>query len=314
MQAAREFWEYIDRLVAASHIIIDRPKGSSHPRYPEFIYPLDYGYLDGTTGPDEAGIDVWLGSVQEKTATSLVLTIDLTKQDAEVKLLLACTPQEEQIVFETMSSQGQRAILVRRSDDELTVLSTRRSQRRFLPDPVPARQLERILEAATWAPSAHNRQPWRFAVLLDPVVKRQLAEKMGAEYLRDLIASGAPEDEALTQVQRSFQRIVSAPAGIVICLETLALDSYPDQERQSLELAMGIQGVAMAGQNMLLAASVLGLAGVWMCAPLFSTAAVRQALELPDSWSPQGLVLLGYPAREPRHKSIKPVAEVTRFY
>ena len=52
------FWQAFDRLILESEIVIDRPKGSAHPRYPDFIYPLDYGYLKGTTAMDGSGIDV----------------------------------------------------------------------------------------------------------------------------------------------------------------------------------------------------------------------------------------------------------------
>jgi F420 biosynthesis protein FbiB-like protein len=275
---------------------------------------LDYGFLEGTCGPDGAGIDIWVGSRQERSASALALTVDLIKRDAELKILLGCTAEEEQIVLNAMNSRSLRAILVRRSGDELAVLYTRRSQRRFLPDPIPQHQLTQILEAATWAPSAHNRQPWRFAVLIDPEVRRRLAGVMGAEHFRDLIASRIPENEAQVQVKRSIERIQSAPVAIVVCLERSALDSYPDAEQQAAELNMGIQSVAMAGQNMLLAANLLGLAGVWMCAPLFCASAVSQVLQLPESWSPQGLVLLGFPAAAPRQKAVKPLAEVTRYY
>jgi len=199
-------------------------------------------------------------------------------------------------------------------DRQLSVLRTRRSTRRFLPESIPQDLLAQVLEAATWAPSAHNRQPWRFAVLTSPEIRHELARVMGDEYFRDLTANGSDADKAWEQVQRSHQRIQSAPVGILVCLDTTELDVYPDLERQSAEMIMGIQSVAMAGQNLLLAANILGLAGVWICAPLFSPQAVRQVLQLPESWSPQGLILLGFPAAAPRQKKVKSVAEVTRFY
>lgn len=51
-----EFWQALENLVAASQTIIDRPQGSAHPRYPDMIYPLDYGYLHDTHGGDGAGM------------------------------------------------------------------------------------------------------------------------------------------------------------------------------------------------------------------------------------------------------------------
>lgn len=52
------FWEALDVLLAGGEIVIDRPKGSAHPRYPHMIYPLDYGYLAGSASMDGGGIDV----------------------------------------------------------------------------------------------------------------------------------------------------------------------------------------------------------------------------------------------------------------
>lgn len=52
------FWQALDRLVAECETVIDRPKGTAHPRWPEFVYPLDYGYLRGTSSMDGGGIDV----------------------------------------------------------------------------------------------------------------------------------------------------------------------------------------------------------------------------------------------------------------
>jgi inorganic pyrophosphatase len=76
-----EFWRKLDRLVAEHELVIDRPKGSRHPRYPEMVYPLDYGYLAGTQAADGAGIDVWVGSLLGRTVTAVVCTVDMLKQD-----------------------------------------------------------------------------------------------------------------------------------------------------------------------------------------------------------------------------------------
>ena len=56
------FWELLDKLVESSEIVIDRPNGTAHPRYPDFIYEVDYGYLKNLSSPDGDGIDVWVGS------------------------------------------------------------------------------------------------------------------------------------------------------------------------------------------------------------------------------------------------------------
>ena len=95
-----KFWEYLDRLMTASRLVIDRPRGSHHPRYPDLTYPVDYGYLEGTTTVDGGGLDVWAGTLPEKSLTALVLTVDLHKRDVEVKLLLSCTEAEQQTILD----------------------------------------------------------------------------------------------------------------------------------------------------------------------------------------------------------------------
>ncbi len=114
-----EFWQYLDRLVAESRIVIDRPKGTRHPRYPELAYPLDYGYLDGTTSGDGAGIDVWLGASGTRDLSAVILTVDTFKRDTEIKLLLGCSEEETQIALACSNANKMRAILVRRAYDKL---------------------------------------------------------------------------------------------------------------------------------------------------------------------------------------------------
>ena len=95
-----EFWNVLDELVDNSEIIIDRPKGSTHPKYPDFIYRLDYGYLANTSSMDGAAIDVWVGSGERKT-DAVMCIVDLQKKDSEIKILIGCTEEEKSIIYET---------------------------------------------------------------------------------------------------------------------------------------------------------------------------------------------------------------------
>ena len=177
----------------------------------------------------------------------------------------------------------------------LHLIKTRRSLRRYRPEPVPRSLVERLLEAAIWSPSAHNRQPWRFVVLETAQAKQGLACAMGARLRRDLAADGAPPEVIDADAGRSYERLTGAPVLIVLCLSMADMDSYPDERRSANEFLMAVQSVAMAGQNILLAAHEAGLGACWMCAPLFCPDVVREALALPDDWQPQGLITLGYP-------------------
>ena len=93
------FWHHLDKLIAESKIIIDRPKGSTHPRYPSYTYPLDYGYLENTTSMDGGGIDIWQGSCPAQKLDAIICTIDLNKRDSEIKLLIGCTEEEKLQVY-----------------------------------------------------------------------------------------------------------------------------------------------------------------------------------------------------------------------
>lgn len=95
-----DFWNAMDELVNSSEIVIDRPKGTAHPRYPDFIYKVDYGYLKNTSSMDGGGIDVWVGS-GEKRVDAVMCIVDLVKKDSEIKILIGCTEEEKAIVYET---------------------------------------------------------------------------------------------------------------------------------------------------------------------------------------------------------------------
>jgi inorganic pyrophosphatase len=109
-----DFWNALDELVNTSEIVIDRPKGSAHPRFPDFIYRVDYGYLKNTASMDGAGIDVWVGS-GEKKIDAIMCIVDLMKKDSEIKILIGCTEEEKMEVYQTHNeTQYMKGILIRR--------------------------------------------------------------------------------------------------------------------------------------------------------------------------------------------------------
>ena len=86
-------------MVKTNQIVIDRPRDSAHPRYPNFFYPLDYGYLENTTASDGSGIDIlWLGPLNKKMLTGILCTFDTLKRDMEIKILLGCTNDDLQLI------------------------------------------------------------------------------------------------------------------------------------------------------------------------------------------------------------------------
>ena len=183
------------------------------------------------------------------------------------------------------------------SEDILSLIKSRRSIRRYENRPIPPTLIDSLLDHAIWAPSAHNRQPWRFAVFSDFATKDSLASAMGTRLRHDLTADNVPEAVIEKDVSRSYDRITNAPSLILICLSMEDMDSYSDERRNQNEYLMAVQSTAMATQNLLLAAHAKGLGACWMCAPLFVPNLVRDTLSLPADWQPQGLITLGYPAQ-----------------
>ena len=109
------FWTRLDRLVQESTVVVDRPRGARHPRFPELVYPMDYRYLAETRTTDDGGVDVWLGSLAEWRVTSVLITVEPLKRDVEIKLLVGCTPDEARLACAHASQPSQSALLVVRS-------------------------------------------------------------------------------------------------------------------------------------------------------------------------------------------------------
>lgn len=189
------------------------------------------------------------------------------------------------------------------------LVMSRRSIRRYRPEPVDEALVERILAHATWAPSAHNRQPWRFAAVAQ-TKRRTLADAMAARLRRDRLADGGDPEVVAADAARSIARLTEAPALILVSLTMQEMDRYPDPRRAQAEFLMAVQSTAMAAQNLMLAAYSEGLGSCVLCAPLFCPDTVVEALDLPRDWLPQCLITLGWPANAGKTASRRPLAEV----
>ena len=115
METSDGFWNAIDKIVSESKIVIDRPKGTAHPRFPDFVYRVDYGYLENTSSMDGGGIDVWVGTDERKQIDAIMCIVDLMKRDSEIKILIGCTEAEKDIVYQTHNETDyMKGILIRR--------------------------------------------------------------------------------------------------------------------------------------------------------------------------------------------------------
>ncbi|MBC7264804.1 MAG: nitroreductase family protein [Chloroflexi bacterium] len=164
----------------------------------------------------------------------------------------------------------------------LTLLKTRRSIRRYRPDPVPEEMLEQILEAGRWAPSAGNRQPWAFIVVRDEAVRRQVAQYAGVAVIR-------------------WAHAAEAPLLIVLCG-----DRSNPAYRQFLH-----EDVGLAGGQMMLQAKSLGLGTCWIGG--LDRKAIAAVLKVPDHMEIIGLLTVGFPAEDPPPPPRKPLAEIVHY-
>ena len=201
-------------------------------------------------------------------------------------------------------------------------MRARRSVRRFERDPVPRDVITSLLEAAITAPSASNKQPWRFLVVED----RMRIERMAAA-VRDataLVSSHIPEasQPSFRAYGDYFTRFEDAPAVIVpihramSVLSNLVDDALDDRTRvtiRHMEEQSGLVGTSLAVMNLLLMAHALGLGASGMTGPLVAEPALRSILEIPEGWGIVALVPIGWPAEEPAVTDRKPVDKVVRW-
>ena len=187
------------------------------------------------------------------------------------------------------------------------IVKKRRSVRKYLPKIVPREVVLEVLVAAGWAPSAHNSQPWRFIILENPSVKRELAEAMADAWVADAEKDGVKVEVKMRQER--VDRFANAPALILACISMDGLRKFPDQKRQMLERDLAQQSLGAAMQNLLLTAHALGLGACWFCAPGFCKEIVRKVLGIPETVEPEAFIIIGHPAETPSVPPKKPLEE-----
>ena len=116
-----DFFKKLDDLIRENEIVIDRPKGSAHPRFSDLIYPIDYGYINGTKSQDGQGIDVFRGDDPSLGVIGIVCTLDRLKKDSEIKVLYNCTEDNISTILTTLNHGPMSGILVRRDQDFLKI-------------------------------------------------------------------------------------------------------------------------------------------------------------------------------------------------
>lgn len=142
-------------------------------------------------------------------------------------------------------------------------------------------------------------------MVIEADAKQRLGEALTGKMRADMLADGALESEIETRAERSLHRLDEAPVTILLCRDVTAVRLDTPEEAW-----MGIQSVAAAGLQLLLAAHAEGLGGNWICWPLYAQEAARTALDLPETLEPQGMFFLGYADGEPIEKQRKALEEI----
>jgi len=208
------------------------------------------------------------------------------------------------------------------ADGLMNLLAARRSVRRFKPDPVAEADLSRLIEAATLAPSASNKQPWRFLVVTSRSTIDAMADAVRSAVERIALAVPKDSEAAFRAYGDYFTRFSGAPAVIVpICrgptiLSHLASGDLGEGDRAriaAMESQSALIGASLALENLLLMAHAMGLGASGMTGPLVADDRLRTLLEVPASWTIVALVPIGHPDEDPTPKDRKPAEKVTRW-
>lgn len=161
----------------------------------------------------------------------------------------------------------------------------RRSIRAFKESPIPDETVRQLIDAARWAPSAGNIQPWEFIIVKKPEVKHRLAEAALGQFF-----------------------IEEAPVVIVVCADELRSSQGYGLRGRTLYC---IQDTAAAVQNLHLAAYSMGLGTCWVGA--FREEEVKRILRIPSGVRPVAIIPVGYPAEKPRYVGRRPLENIIHY-
>ncbi len=191
------------------------------------------------------------------------------------------------------------------------ILKNRRSYKfEFASENVDKKLIEKCIEIARWAPSAHNRQQWRYIIIEKGMVRENLINSMNQKLRSDLEKDGKLNSFINKKVNKTRKDFMEAPYLILICLDTSELDNYSDTEQAQNEYILGVQSISASATYLLLAFELKNLAACWYCAPLFTKEIVKSTLKLPDSFIPMAFFTVGYPlktSKAPKRKDLKKI-------
>ena len=191
------------------------------------------------------------------------------------------------------------------------ILKNRRSYKyKFDTRNVNRKLIEKCIDIARWAPSAHNGQQWRYVILEKDDLRVQLIERMNEKLRKDLEEEGKSEEFIKDKINKTKSNFLDCPYLLLLCLDKKDLVKYPDEKRSRNEFLLGIQSISASAIYLLLAFQAEKLAACWYCAPLFAEQIVINTLELPKSYTPIAFFTVGYPIKKvsrPKRKGLEDI-------
>jgi nitroreductase len=183
-------------------------------------------------------------------------------------------------------------------------MSTLRAVRRLRPDPIPDDVLERVIQAACWAPTGGNQQPWRVVVVRSAERKEALAAIYGPEWYRYRVGyverleglteqERAPRERMLVAGDYLADHLAEAPAILMFCADFRAM-AVTDIKLDRISLVGG-GSVYPPVQNAMLACVAEGLGCTLTTLHCLREAEVLEALDIPEPWATAAMVPIGYP-------------------
>lgn len=193
----------------------------------------------------------------------------------------------------------------------LELVKNRRSIRRFKPDPIPDEYIEKIIEAARWAPSGYNSQPWEFVVVKDKKLKDSILQPFDLH--KSLITAAEGTGSKQRQQQMAYPWLDEemdyriAPVIIILFSDTRTKVAIPDMGKRDPDKTRLLFncGLSCAFMYMHLAAATLGLATQWLSGISQYHDLLVEILGVPEEFEAYGMMPVGYPAYKPRPKLLR---------
>ena len=202
------------------------------------------------------------------------------------------------------------------------IMANRRSVRKFKAQRPDSETIKSLIQAAGQAPSANNKQPWRFFILNDKGKIDTLAElvREAAKLIGQHVEPAF--QETFAGYSEYFVSFINAPVVIAPCfselgtLSQLVDDNLPETQREQIremERKSSLMSIACAIQNLMLTAHASGLGTTCLTGPLISAVEIEKFLKIPPSWRLAALIPVGYPDEEPKKTQRQPVERIIRW-